>query len=536
VEIERIIKGFVEKKVVVIGDVMVDEYIQGKVSRLSPESSVPLLLRPGIPSLDADLIRLGGAGNTARNIASLGADVVLIGVCGEDDFAGRQLMSLVANHAPTPVGGSAAADQSKVSQPKKNHRLQIDCRIVRQLGLSTTHKLRLINAQSVQLFRVDTEIKQELDGATRERVLDEFRGVCGWADIVVVTDYAKGFITKELFAKLREIAREKRIVVDPKEPASSSRFDKYQGADIIIPNEGELKNSFDFKGRLEDLFKGELQRVMSHKSIGGVICTRGAQGVLFSDAKTDEGVAVVGRDVEVADVTGASDTVTATVALSYAQVEDLAIAARLAETAGRLKVTKRLTGTVQIAELLDMVDPMIRRRARTKLHLERPDFLSSCERAKNKHGPQSRLAFITGCFDILHRGHLRLIEHAAEKADVVAVAVNSDDYIRRSDHKTGGPYLDEISRATLIASLANVDAVTVFDDETPELLISELRPSLLVMGEEYRQRYLDKDLPGKHQIAKLGIEVDCVGWDEVRSESSSAIAAKIRAGIGPRDA
>lgn len=528
-EIEKIIADFIQKKVVVIGDVMVDEYIAGSVQRLSPEMSVPLLLRTQIPAIEDDLVRLGGAGNVARNIASLGADVTLIGVCGTSDPASAQLKSLIAYHSPEALKRISSTEGN--AQPQ--HRLAIDCRIIPQDELITTHKLRLINKQSVQLFRVDTEKDQKVSETTIALVLEEFERACKWSDVIVVSDYAKGLITAPFFRRLREIAGDKRIVVDPKERDDEKGFCKYFGATIIIPNEKELRRSFSYSPgtTLEQAFSGDLQGKLGKIHIDGIICTRGADGVMYSETTTDKGEGFAGKVVEVADVTGASDVVTATVALVYAQLKDLATAARIAEAAGRLKVTKRLTGTVHIAELLNEIDPMIQRRARAKLHLNRADFLTACEKARSK-SKSCRVAFITGCFDILHRGHLRLFEHAAEIADVVVVAVNSDDYIRRSPHKIGGPYLDEESRATLIASLASVDIVTVFDEDTPDILISQIQPTVLVMGEEYKKQYQDGMLPGMDFIRNTSATVEFVGWDETRNMSSSAIAVKIRNALG----
>ena len=427
---------------------------------------------------------------------------------------------------PEELANDPAALNHHKSVKKEAHRLPIRCEIVQQRGLITTHKLRLLNMQFVQLFRVDTEKQQSIDEITTNKVLEHFEAACKWADVVVVTDYAKGFITKELFAKLRKIAFGKLIVVDPKELKAGEKFGKYIGADVIIPNENELRNSFNFYGSdLEVLFGGHLQDELLQRSIGDIICTRGSKGVIFTE--DDDGKPVSGGKVEVTDVTGASDTVTATVALAYTERKQLRIAAWLGEAAGRIKVTKRMTGTVQIVELLKVIDPMFGRRAKEKLFLDRKDFIVACEKARKKN-PSGRISFITGCFDILHRGHLELIEHAAEKSDIVVVAVNSDNYIRMSPHKVGGPYLDEISRATLIASLACTDIVTVFNDDTPEALISEIRPSLLVMGKEYEQMRDDGTLPGLNVIRQIGAQVDCVGSDETRSISSSSIAEKIR--------
>ena len=517
-EIETVISGFVSKKVVVIGDVMIDEYVRGKVQRMSPEMPVPLLLRPTVPGPEEDLIRLGGAGNTARNIASLGAEVVLIGVCGETDPASRQLAQVAANHEPD------GASQTP-------HRFKIDCRLIVQPDLRTTHKMRMLSDQSIQLFRVDTETPQHLTPETEQAILEAFRTAAAWCDVVIVSDYAKGMFLNGLFGKLRATCHDKPILVDPKELKVGQRFEKYRGADIIIPNAAELKKSFgldDTDETLKSFFAGDLQLSLQDIGVKAIICTRGPKGIIYSDSVSDRGIEVAGKDVEVADVTGASDTVIATVALARAQIDDLAMASRIAEAAGRIKVTKRLTGSVHMSELLEALDPLFQRRARAKLHIEQPKFLSAIADQKKARGKDAKTALVTGCFDILHCGHVKLLELAAEYADVVIVAINSDDYIRRVPHKSGGPYVDEQSRATLVASLASVDLVTIFNEDTPESLIKLVQPNFLVMGQEYEPQFRDSTLPGLREIERTGGQVIFAEWQDTRGLSSSAIARRIR--------
>ena len=517
-DIEGVVSGFVSVKVVVVGDVMVDEYMRGSVQGMSPETDVPLLLRSRLPTIDEDLVRLGGAGNTARNIASLGAEVVLIGVSGEADPASRQLKTLVANHDPN--GNS-----------RTPHSLKINCRIVSQGDLITTHKLRMLSNKSVQLFRVDTEATQVLKKETVVSVINEFRSVVAWCDVIVISDYAKGLITEDLFKQLRAICDGKPIIVDPKEVKEKQKLAKYYGADVVIPNEPELRKSFGWQesiGLLEELFSGDLQSSLGKVAIKAIVCTRGDKGILYSDSESDHGRPMKGKKVDVADVTGASDTVTAVVALAWAQNAGLEIASYIAEAAGRIKVTKRLTGTVYMNELLEALVPMFQKHARAKLHVEQSQLLESLREIREKKGADARTALVTGCFDILHRGHVRLLEWAAELAEIVVVAVNSDDYVRRTQHKIGGPYVDQISRATLIASLASVDLVTIFDEDTPENVIKQTRPNILVMGREYERSYLEGTLPAMREIERIGATVRFGEWPDTQGVSSSAIAERIR--------
>lgn len=507
-EMSALTEAYAGLRVLVIGDVMVDEYIVGHSQRISPEMPVPLLLRTDIPKPADDLVRLGGAGNTARNLASLGAEVVLIGVCGVKDPASQQLTELVEQHV-------------------HRHRLSIDCRLVAQDGLLTTHKLRIVSKQLVQLYRIDTEREQILKKSTIFQANEKISDAMAWCQCVVVSDYAKGMISGTVFEHIVKEANGKPIVVDPKETLTGQRFQKYSGATTIIPNEAELRRSFELHqaGRpIEDLFCGEIQSHLNNIGVSNIICTRGPKGLIYSDNRSDSAKTVKGRSVEVSDVTGASDTVTAVVALSQASNDDLDTAASIAEAAGRLKVTKRLTGTIHVGELIQAIDPMHARRAKTKVKRDLDDLISTLSIGQSR---TNTIALVTGCFDILHLGHVKLLERAAELADNVIVAVNSDDYIRRSPHKVGGPYNDEESRAEMVASLSTVDFVTTFDEDTPEVIIQRLEPDFLVMGEEYKQKYQDRDLPGMEYIDEFDISVHFCNWPKTSGLSSTYLAGRI---------
>lgn len=503
---------------------MVDEYIQGDVRKLSPESAVPLLTRSNESTIESDLIRLGGAGNTARNLASYGAHVTLIGIYGNDQLASSKLELLGAAH-----NESVDPDKSTVRS-----RLAIKCYFIQQEGMRTTHKLRMINRQSSQLFRVDTESDQQASQETIRKLYEVIEHESNYCDVAVITDYAKGLVNIETFQKIRQLLAKKPIIVDPKERNAGEGFSKYIGADVIVPNEAELKRSMGFDGDLNDYFHGEIQRRLSDLNIKSIICTRGASGITWSTADMDSPVTEKGKPVEVADVTGASDTVTATVALTIASLGSqvtnnvLGIAATLGEAAGRIKVTKRLTGTVECMELIDGVDPKFRIKAASKLIKETNLFIDRCNSLRQLGGSRV-VSLVTGCFDILHAGHVLLLEYAAEISDIVVVAVNSDSYIRRcKPSKIDGPYLDELSRATMVASLSSVSIVTIFDEDTPEDIIQSIRPDVLVMGEEYQRLYDDASLPGYQFIKMNDIQVVCKGFEQTRGLSSSLIASRMK--------
>lgn len=167
-------------------------------------------------------------------------------------------------------------------------------------------------------------------------------------------------------------------------------------------------------------------------------------------------------------------------------------------------------------------------RAADKIKLSKFVLLNTINEIKSGFMADIEIALVTGCFDIVHIGHARLLELAADSADIVIVGINSDDYIRRSPHKIGGPYVNEISRATLVASFSSVDLVTIFDESTPQELIHKIRPSVLVMGKEYEPKYLQGTLPAMREIEGIGARVIFAGWEDTEGISSSAIAQQIR--------
>lgn len=482
---------------------MLDEYIKGTVSRMSPESPVPLLLRNPAGSDRLQLERLGGAGNAARNVASYGASVTLIGSVGPDR-AGETLMAIADSHAPENAEGEG---------------LKINCRFVVEQGRVSTHKLRLVNSRNVQLFRIDSEAYQQLSGKAQTAAFAMIAEEIPFADAIIVSDYAKGFITEALFAHIRNLAGSTPIIVDPKDHRGDRRLQRYVGAHSIIPNESELKNSFAWSKDLEELFTKDVRHVMDDNGVQAIICTRGDAGVLFAASGGAECQTVRGPKVEVADVTGASDTFTATYALALCATNDVAASVRLAEAASRGKVTKPMTGTITTSELKMIVDPPARRRAASKI-CDHNAFAARCLEARTDG---ASISFITGCFDILHRGHLAIFEKALEIGGFTAVAINSDSYVTR--HKRpGGPYLDQEARALLVGSMAMVDAVCIFDDDDPAKLIEAIVPDTLIMGDEYRLR--GDDLPGKSAVESAGGQIIFV--PELRGYRTTALVDDIR--------
>jgi D-beta-D-heptose 7-phosphate kinase/D-beta-D-heptose 1-phosphate adenosyltransferase len=427
-------------KIWVIGDIMLDRYLLGTVGRVSPEAPVPVLL------LSETSSRLGGAANVAQNIVALGGQVALGGLSGSD-AAGDELQTLLAE-------------------------AQVGCRgVVRSPSAVTTVKQRAL-ASGQQLLRIDRE-------QPRACVSDEVvRIVAGLAqdlsdpDVIVLSDYNKGVITTELIAQLRMRHPNVPIFVDPKVRDVS----RYTGVQLIKPNEREAALASGVEIRDEASLRQALLRIQMQLPGTRILITRGAQGMalLGEDGQLVQAPAQARR---VFDVTGAGDVAIATLAMARAWELDWPDALRVANAASGIAVGKIGAAPVYAAELASALS-----RDQFGLKLLRRSALPELRRTASALG--QRIVFTNGCFDLLHIGHLRLLEEARAMGDLLVVAVNDDASVRRLKGKDR-PINCEQDRAALLAGLEAVDFVTVFEEDTPLETVLALRPDVLVKGGDY---------------------------------------------------
>jgi D-beta-D-heptose 7-phosphate kinase/D-beta-D-heptose 1-phosphate adenosyltransferase len=439
------VRNFNTASVMVIGDVILDRYVAGQVHRLSPEAPIPVL-RPS-----ANHCTLGGAANVALNIATLGGQAILIGVIGTD-FAGDDVKRLV-EATPGILGV-----------------------LVPIAGRPTTSKTRFMTG-SHQLLRLDEEITDPLgpDGLTAmiqavERHLDA-------ADVVVLSDYAKGVLCDGVLDAVlaRAGAKGKLVIADPKRPD----FAAYRGVTVLTPNEHEVRVAT----RVEAGQDAEADRAgrMALEATGGeaVLVTRSAKGMTLVCRDTDA-IHLPTRAREVADVSGAGDTVVAALAVALGAGAELVEAAMLANATAGISVGKQGTATVSRQELLDA------------LHLD--DLVATdrkiagleeaIEKVADWHRRGLKVGFANGCFDLIHPGHVHLLSEARAACDRLIVALNTDASVKRLKGPTR-PLQTEMARATVMASMAPVDLVMLFDEDTPLELIQALRPDVLVKGSDY---------------------------------------------------
>jgi D-beta-D-heptose 7-phosphate kinase/D-beta-D-heptose 1-phosphate adenosyltransferase len=436
--------SFPAHRVLVLGDVMLDEYLTGDCSRISPEAPVPVV------SVTSSRAVLGGAANTAGNITSLGGRAVLIGRVGDDE-AGRRL---------TAMTGDAGIEFVPIREARP-----------------TIRKVRVVGQQQ-QLLRLDYETSIDLDADVEARILAAARSHLAECSIVVMSDYAKGCLTERLCQQLLDAAHElgKLVIVDPR--PQHARF--YVGCDYLTPN---WKESLGLAGLSESAITAdavaETGRHIAERLRAHVLLTLGGKGMTFYNRDDHSVFDEPALAKEVFDVSGAGDTVVAAFALAIAAGCDHRDAVRLANRAAGIVVAKLGTATVSPSELLrDQPD-------RTLVKRHELAGLSNRLRSLGK-----RIATLNGSFDILHAGHLYILHEARRQADVLIVGLNSDESVR-AYKGPDRPFIGETDRARLLMALRDVDYVHVFDESTPIAFLEQVRPDVHVNGAEYGEQCVE---------------------------------------------
>ena len=430
-----------------VGDAMLDRFVYGSVDRISPEAPVPVL------RIERETAMLGGAGNVVRNLVALGAEACFISVIGRD-AAGRELTGLVAKEPGV-----------------ESHLLTVP-------GRETTIKIRYV-AGSQQLLRADRENVHMIDAALEEDLIS--RAVAGLADssALVLSDYGKGVLTDTILGSLISAAREKGrpVIVDPK----GAGYGRYRGATAITPNRRELSEASGMPTGSTDEIVAAARHVIQMSGIGSVLVTRSQHGMTYVPGSPDEEPLHFDAAArEVFDVSGAGDTVVAVLAASLGQGFSIAEGIALANAAAGIVVGKTGTAVACAPELAAAF------RAHDLLQGEVKVASSEiiARRADEWRRQGLRIGFTNGCFDLLHPGHVSLMRQAKAACDRLIVGLNSDASVARLKGPTR-PVQSEASRASVLASLASVDGITIFGEDTPQELIELIRPDILVKGADY---------------------------------------------------
>ncbi len=463
--------AIVRQTVLCVGDVMLDEFVYGEVSRISPEAPAPVI------AVQRSETNIGGAGNVACNIASLGARCIFVGLVGEDE-AGAKLKTALAQQ--NLIESVLVCDPSR----------------------PTTRKVRFVSEHfSTHMLRADWELAQPASAEIEQHLIDAIVPLLPRADIVLLSDYAKGVLTARMIRNVIEAARKlgKRVIVDPK----NVNFAIYRGATLLTPNWKEFAEASRSRADTTTSIAEAAHDAMQLAGCEAMLVTQSEHGMTLVP-RNGEAIHVPAHTVKVRDVSGAGDTVAAALAVSLAAGADWETALRMANAAAAVAVGKKGTAMVTSAELRRKILPHAFLAAEEKIIAAGGD-LESHLLDWRKQG--LRVGFTNGCFDILHPGHVKVLTAARGACDRLIVGLNSDASTKRLKGK-GRPVQDERARAEVLAALEAVDLVVLFEEDTPIKLIKQIRPSVLVKGRDYtRDQVVGHDMVEAYGGELLLVEV-----------------------------
>ncbi len=468
--------------ILVVGDVMLDRFVYGEVSRISPEAPIPVL------HYRREIAMLGGAGNVVRNLISLHQRADLIAVVGSDNPGFEIAKMLSQEEDITP---HLLTDKSR----------------------PTTLKVRYI-AGIQQVLRSDHERAEALDPALEEQVGVRLRMALPNCGAVILSDYNKGVLTRKLVRDCIDLAKSfgKPVVIDPK----LRDYSIYSGADVITPNRKELAEAVGYPIKsVADAIKAG-NELIEKFHFGAVLAKLGGDGVcLIRKGQEPHHFEATAR--EVYDVSGAGDTVIAAFVTALAAQMPMEFAARLANEAGSLVVGKIGTATVTVDELIKRMRQSESRELDDKV-LTANQAIETVERWRRQG---LTVGFTNGCFDLLHPGHISLLHQARKACDRLVVGLNSDASVKRLKG-ANRPVQNEKARSIVLASLGMVDLVIVFDENTPLELIKALRPNVLIKGADYTE----ETVVGSKEVKSWGGRV--VLAELVEGQSTTSTISKLR--------
>lgn len=439
--------GFQQHRVLVVGDVMLDQYLWGDVSRISPEAPVPVLRSVRRTHV------AGGAANVAMNLRGLGAQASLAGFIGRDEAA--QTMRELLSNAGVTTDAICEWQRPTISKTR-------------------------VMAGRQQMMRLDVEATEAPHDAEIDALLKALSKQIAAADGIILSDYAKGALPERVCQCVIDEARKRGIpvLVDPK----GSDFSKYRNATTICPNLQELAAASGASASEVEALTAAARKLIAPLGLEYLTVTMSERGirVLYADAGHDLHAAAQAR--EVYDVSGAGDTVVATLAASAAAKLDLESAVQLANVAAGIVVGRVGTVPVDRANLLANLSSELTLNTQDKV-VDRAGLMT---RAAQWRARGESVVFTNGCFDLLHIGHITLLEDAHRMGDRLVVGLNSDASARRLKGATR-PIVGENERARILAALASTDVVVIFEEDTPLAVIEALRPDVLVKGGDYTE-------------------------------------------------
>ncbi len=432
-----------QPKILVIGDLMIDEYLWGNCERISPEAPVQIV------DIKKETTVLGGAGNVISNLLALGASVEVLSVVGDDE------VGLLVKAMLTKQGAKAS--------------------LIEQKGRKTSRKTRLMASHS-QVVRYDKESKNNISVQSVKSLYEKFQEKINSYDIVLLSDYNKGVLTNDLLDKIISYSNKKgkKVLVDPK----GSDFTKYKGAYLLTPNKKEAELASGIKIESDIDLKDALFKLKDEVSLAVSVITLSENGIAILE---DDKVCVkptVAR--EVYDVTGAGDTVLASLGFALSLGCDISTSVEFANLAAGVVVGKIGSATASLDEIEEYQASL--HKSSIELHIksfEQIEKISNRIKSQNK-----KVVFTNGCFDILHKGHVSYLNTAKSFGDVLILGLNSDASVKRLKGETR-PINTQDDRAYILSALECVDYVVIFDEDTPYELIKLVQPDILVKGADY---------------------------------------------------
>lgn len=476
---EKILQNEKNPNILVIGDLMVDHYLWGTCERISPEAPVQVI------DIQKETKVLGGAGNVINNLLSLGAEVGVLSVVGDDEVAEEVKYLIDATEAKSYL--------------------------ILQKGRSTSKKTRVMASKS-QVVRYDHESKNNISFDSTDKVYAKLQQIINGYDLILLSDYAKGVLTNDLTQRIIKIAKShnKKVIVDPK----GKNYAKYKGAYFLTPNKKEAELATGIKIESKDSLKDALKELQKIAELDLSVITLSEEGIAVLKDKEVTIKPTVAR--EVFDVTGAGDTVLASLGFALALDDDIYTALEFANLAAGVAVGKLGSATVSLDEIEDYKASL--HKSSIELHIK--SFKEIKKVVKRYKKQNKKIVFTNGCFDILHKGHVSYLNSAKALGDILVVGVNSDESVKRLKGQDR-PINNQDDRAYLLSALECVDYVVIFDEDTPYELIERIKPNILVKGADYK----DKEVVGS-DIADETVLIDFIEGKSTTSTIEKILGKK----------
>ena len=457
-KISENILSLLNSKIFCLGDLMLDKYIIGTTNRISPEGPIPVL------DVKREVKMLGGVGNVVRNLSTLAIETHLVSLLGNDT--------------------------TSKEVEKKLDKISVDKNIVKDSKRPTITKSRFI-ANNQQILRVDREKILPISKNTEKKIYECSKKEILKADAVVISDYNKGLITKNILKKIISFSKNhgKPVILDPK----SSDFEKYKGATIVTPNIKELEKVMKKKLINDKEIIDASRKLISKFNFNHLLVTMGKLGMILISKGRKNVMKLEAEAKEVFDVSGAGDTVVSFIAAGLACSLKVEEVVKIANIAAGVVVNKTGTSVAHLSEMLISVN-------KNDYHLSKVMDLSEIEKVVNFWlKKKERIGFTNGCFDYLHPGHVSLFQQAKQKCSKLIVAVNSDNSVK----KNKGPFRPKQrlnSRLQVLNSIPFIDLIIVFSDKTPLGIIKKVKPHFLIKGSDYKEN----QIIGAKEVKKYG--------------------------------